>query len=128
MLILGVLMIVPLLQKQLKEIKMVSVVLFISIGLFIVLMTGQLAYNGPKADNSDTNYHIYYTPKWQLPLMTSIGIILTAYGFQQNLFPIWQSLADQSNEGTLVAIRNGLAISFIVYSAIGVLSLYVFGS
>ena len=35
----------PLLQKELKEIKAVSVILFVSIALFLVLMTIQLALN-----------------------------------------------------------------------------------
>lgn len=87
-LILGALMVVPLLQKELKEIKAVSIILFISIGLFLALMLVQLEVGG-SALNPDIDHSVYFEVKWDLKLISSLGIVLVAYAFSQNLFPIY---------------------------------------
>jgi len=126
-LILAGLLVIPLLQKELKEIKMVSVVLFLSIGLFLVLMMLQLIMDG-SALNPDEDRSIYYRVHWNLKLMTAFGIILTAYGFQQNLFPIYQSLAIKTTGETLKATGWGLIMAYFLYVMTGILALYVFGT
>ena len=60
--------------------------------------------------------------------MTGFGILLCAYGFSQNLFPIYVSLEDQKTNNALKATGLGLGMSFLIYLSMGILSLYVFGS
>jgi amino acid permease len=120
-------MMYPLLQKELKEIKAVSVILFISIGLFVVLMIVQLEFDGSNL-NPDSSYSIYYKVKLDIQLMNGFGIILVAYGFSQNLFPIYASLENKMTSNALKATAMGLAMSLVLYLGMGILSLYVFGS
>ena len=80
MLILAAIMVLPLLKRQLKEIKILSVILFFGIGLFLTMMILELGENGSNL-NPDDNYAIYYTFKWSLSTVSSLGVILVAYGF-----------------------------------------------
>ena len=126
-LLLAIIMVMPLLQKELKEISILSVILFGGIGLFLVLMVVELAENGSNL-NPDSDYSVYYTVKVNLATISSLGIVLVAFGFQQNLFPIQASLADKSPESTLKSIGIGLTMSTTLYMTMGVLALYTFGS
>ena len=94
-LVLSCVMIVPLLQKELREIKSLSIILFAGIGLFIVLVTHDLIVNGPSL-NPDQSYKGYLQVKRSQETISALGIILVAYGFHQNLFPIANSLTDST--------------------------------
>lgn len=80
MLILAGVMVIPLLQKELKEIKVVSVILFIAIGLFLGLMIVQLEVDGSNL-NPDEDYSVYFQIKFELSLFNGLAIALTAYAF-----------------------------------------------
>lgn len=126
-LILAGVMVFPLLQKELKEIKAVSITLFVAIGLFLGLMVVELEVDGSDL-NPDDNYNDYYKVKLDLALMSGLGIVLCAYGFIQNLFPIYLSLENKSTANSLKATGIGLGMSFLLYVGMAILSLYVFGS
>lgn len=87
----------------------------------------ELTQNGTNL-NPDKDFKVYYTVKASLSTISSVGIVLVAFGFQQNLFPIQASLADKSPESTLRSIGLGLTMSWILYLSMGVLALYTFGS
>jgi amino acid permease len=120
-------MVIPLLQKELKKIKAVSIILFVALGVFLIVMLVQLGL-GNESQNPDKDHSIYYQVKLDLALMTGLGILLCAYGFSQNLFPIYVSLEDQRTNNALKATGLGLGMSFLIYVSMGILSLYVFGS
>lgn len=79
-LILAGCLVYPLLQKEMKELRIVSITLFVAIGLFILLMIVQLEVDGA-ALNPDLDHSIYYHTSWELPTLSALGIIMTAYGF-----------------------------------------------
>jgi len=63
-----------------------------------------------------------------MELITGLNIIITAYSFQQNLFPTYNSLgANKSNRTGMQAIIIGNGLSFAIYITLGVLSIYTFG-
>lgn len=126
-LILGLVMVLPLLEKELKEIKAVSVILFLSIGIFCALMIVQLEFDGSNL-NPDESYSVYYQIKFSLSMMNGIAVMLCSYGFSQNLFPIYQSLEDKSTKNALNATGLGLFLSFLIYVTLAILALYVFGT
>lgn len=58
--------------------------------------------------------------------MAAVGVNLVALGFQQNLFPIYESL--EVKRHALKATGIGIGIASALYISLGILSLYVFGS
>ncbi len=53
---------------------------------------------------------------------------MTAYGFQQNLFPVIQSMKSKKNEDSIKAVTMALGYSMVIYIALSVLTIYTFGS
>lgn len=58
-LILAAVMVFPLLQRELKKIKAVSIILFVALGVFLIVMLLQLGL-GNESQNPDKDYSIYY--------------------------------------------------------------------
>jgi len=116
------------LKKTLAEMKFVSILLFLAIGIFIVLFIIQLATLG-SLENHDENYGQYYKIEFNMALITGFNIIVLAYSYQINLFPTYNSLgANKSNKTALEAIMIGSGLSFFIYCSLGFLSIYIFGS
>jgi amino acid permease len=60
--------------------------------------------------------------------MSAVGVNLVAYGFQKNLFPIFESLHVKTTHNALKSTGIGILIACALYISLGILSLYVFGS
>jgi amino acid permease len=103
------------------------VILFSGIGLFLFLMVIELS-DYRSVLNPDPNYREYWTVKPTLETVSSLGVLLVAYGFQQNLFPIFNSLQVQTTQNALQATSIGLTYSSVIYQTMGVLALFTFGS
>ena len=128
MLVLSSSMIPLILQKKLAELKVVSILLFCAIGLFVALFIYQLMTIG-NIENHDESYGKYYKIEFNFSVITSINIITVAYAFQLNLFPTYNSLGtNKSNKTALDAVSMALIFTFIIYVSLGILSVYMFGS
>ena len=79
-LILSSSMIPLILQKKLAELKLVAILLFASIGLFVGLFIFQLLTIG-NIENHDETYGKYYVMEFNFSVITSINIITVAYSF-----------------------------------------------
>lgn len=110
-----------------KELKIISLILFVSIFLFIIILSFQLIVRGPYL-NPDTSYNNYYTVTMDEHFLTSLSILLVAYGFQQNLFHTYNNLQVKTNRSAIKTVSYGILISFIIYTIIALLSIYMFGS
>lgn len=116
------------LKKMLKEMKIVSVLLFVAIGLFILLFIIQLITMGSQ-ENHDEDYYEYYDIDFNMKLITGFNIIVLAYAYQINLFPTYNSLGEnKSNNNGMLAVLIGSVFSFCIYVSLGILSIYTFGS
>jgi len=56
-------------------------------------------------------------------------VLIVAYSFQQSLFPTYNSLgANKSNETLNTAMHIGVALTTFIYTSLGILSIFTFGS
>ena len=125
---LGLLMVPFVIQKQLAELKCVSILLFTAIFTFIGLFIVQLFRLG-NIENHDENYGEYYEIKLNLKLVTAMNITTVAYAFQTSLFPTYNSLGrNRSTRNALKTVTYGLIMTFSIYISLGILSIYIFGS
>jgi len=67
-------------KKELKELKIASVILFMGISAFILIFTGQLLFEGEK-ENTDSSQDVYYSVDTDLTLIKGISILMVAYSF-----------------------------------------------
>ena len=84
------------LKKMIREMKIVSILLFLAIGLFISLFIIQLVLLGSK-ENHDETYGQYYKIELDMKLITGLNIIVLAYAYHVNLFPTYNSLGVNKN-------------------------------
>ena len=115
-------------KKKLAELKIVSILLFVAIGLFVLLFIIQLCTLG-NVDNHDESYDRYYEVNWDMKLVTGFNIIAVAFSYQINLFPMYNSLGwNKSNKTGLTAVVIGVSMTVFIYVVLGILCVYTFGS
>jgi amino acid permease len=81
--------------------------------------------------NNDKNYKQYWETEWDRKLISAFAVVLVSYTFQQNLFPVFNSLAGstaEKNKKASGAINLALAMTFVVYISLGIICLYDFGT
>lgn len=104
----GTLLLPVVLKKELQEIKMMSYMLFLSVSLFILLMSYQLLTDGDKFNPDPAPYN-YWDIKWSLNMVSGISVILTANNYSFAEFPLYRALGqDRSSEKMIKAVGLGV--------------------
>lgn len=70
----------PIFKRTVKELKIISYLLFISVMLFVVAILIELGVEGTK-HNPDENFGQYYEVHFKRETITAISIFLWAYSF-----------------------------------------------
>ncbi len=92
---LAVLLIPICLKKELAELAWISVVLFTSLALFVLVNFIQLTFDShfdPLGIDTDILY-----PKAEWGTISALSVTMLAYSYQQNVFPIFSELQNKNN-------------------------------
>ena len=121
-------MIPPILKKQLAELKIVSITLFVALILFIVIFVIQLFTQASKT-NPDTDHSSYFKIDFDLRLVTGLNILIVAYGVQTSFFPTFNSMgSNRTNSNALKFTALTFLITSVIYMSLGYLAIFIFGN
>jgi amino acid permease len=123
-LIVGVSLLFIVLKKDLAELKWISALLFFSIGIFI-LMSLTLFFDprfvvDPSASND------IWIPKNSAATFGAFCTVMVAYGYQINIFPIYDSLKEKTTGNFKKAQTIGLLLTTGIYLSFSLIAILLF--
>ena len=92
---LALLLLIAVFQKELAELEWISIVLFVSLGLFVVLNIVMLFFDSRFERAKETKD--WWVPESGIDSIGALAVISTGYGYQLNFFIIYQSLKVKTN-------------------------------
>ena len=108
-------------KKEIQELKIASLILFIGIIGFLVVLGIRLIAKEPEGEKTD-----FWGPEWGVDLVGTIPTVLLAYAFQTAFFPVYESLKDKTYaNGIKISIASMLFV-FVIYIGIAFVALYSF--
>lgn len=114
-------------KREVKELKIISVMLFYSLFSFVIVLVINYLLKG-SADNPDENHNIYYKLKFDRGTVTSISIFLWAYSFQLILFPTYRSMKTKNTKNGMDSVKMNLFFLQLVIIPVAFASIYLYGS
>lgn len=90
-LLLAILNMPPIFKRTVKELKIISYLLFLSVIIFVVAIMIELAVEGT-SHNSDQSFAKYYEINFSRETITAVSIFLWAYSFQLIFFSTYRSI------------------------------------
>jgi hypothetical protein len=127
--ILAALLMPVILKKELAELEWCSWVLFGSIFLFIILNLWELTV--------DKNFHgeglglhddIWMPDHGGARTLNAVSVVMVAYSYQCNLFPIYTSLKEKTNAQYMKTNNYGLLLTCAIYCSVALISVAMFGA
>lgn len=119
-----------------EELKIISILLFVTIFSFIIISLVQLSVQGVGKFNPEFNggnafepfHRDYYVPKASVKLISALSVIFVAYGCQQNLFPIFSELKNKTTRELVVSFSWACTMVGVLYVTLAIISIYMYGS
>jgi amino acid permease len=115
------------LQKELAELKIVSIGLFVSAVVFVITNVLQLMIRGTEGKNTDTEKSYGGPPAFNKDFIQAVTIIFTACNFQMNLFPIHSNQKDKSLKASLKASIIALLLVQTIYFSLAITGIITYG-
>ena len=78
--------------------------------------------------NTDKDISSYFAINFDMSLIKSYSIMISAYGFQANIFPIFNSLKVQSIDNCNKVVKYGLINVWVVKLVIAITGVVIFGT
>ena len=134
-LLLGIIMLPVVLKKELQELHIVSVSLFVSMITFICSLFIQLCTYGTAkfpvlAQKEEVNLENSLTPLHNAEIhdiISCVSVLILAFSFTINLFPIYSGLKVKTNENCNQATKYAMYVIAFVYSFMGFVCVLLFG-
>jgi amino acid permease len=127
-------------KKELQELHIVSVGLFVSILIFILILFLQLCIFGNDEfsrqlenghfENVSVNVADISWPASDgdlFKMIKSVCCILVAFSFANNLFPIYSSLKVKTNANMANVLFLGIGLTWAIYVFLAIVCLFLFG-
>ena len=124
-LILAAFLTVVILKKELAELEWLSIVLFASLGLFILCDVIQLFFDSrfiPATVEKD-----FWIPTKELDTISALSVTLLAYSYQQNVYLIFSALKTKTNEEYKRVNLYGTMLTALIYFTLAIVSIFMFG-
>ena len=119
-------------KKELQELHIVSVSLFVAVCIFIFIVFLQLCIYGTE---EFTEGEAITATDFQWPdentdffkIVKSICMLLVAFAFTQNLFPVYSALKVKTNENCQKAVNISILLVIFFYTFLSMVSVFLFG-
>ena len=124
-LILAAFLIAVVLKKELAELEWLSIVLFASLGLFILCDVIQLFFDSrfqPATVEKD-----FWVPTRELDTISALSVTMLAYSYQQNVYLIFSALKTKTNEEYKRVNLYGTMLTACIYFTLAIVSIFMFG-
>ena len=120
------------LQKDIQELHFVSTTLFLALLTFIIIVFLQLMIFGPNefSEGLPISFSEFQTIAPNATLFTfmkSFCCFIVAYGFSQNLFPVYSGLRVKTNENCQHVVNLSVTTSFFIYTLLSISGVFLFG-
>jgi amino acid permease len=123
--IVGLILLFVVLKKDLAELKWVSWLLFLSIGIFIFMSLSLLLFD-PRFEVDPNASNDIWAPKNQVATFGAFCTIMVAYGYQINIFPIYDSLKEKTTSNFKKSQTIGLLLTTGIYLTFSMIAILLF--
>ena len=110
-----------LLAKTFTEMKFLPQLMMFGVISLLMVFSYKLMFHRPKiisVEKEEYEYDDY---------INSMSVILTVYGFIQNLFPVATQMEDGSIKNVMTSVGLGLSFCFFSYLTLTILAINLFG-
>jgi amino acid permease len=114
------------LKRELAELAWISVVLFSSLALFVLVNLIQLSFDShfePLGLSTEI-----LKPKLEWETISALSVTMLAYSYQQNVFPIFSELKNKNNVEYQKVSARGLPLTGTIYFCVGIICSLMFGN
>lgn len=115
-------------MKELAELKIVSIGLFTTAILFVLVNVIQVLVRGIDKTNPDQDYSQYQTGNFNTEFIQALTIIFTAFNFSQNLFPIHTHQVDKSLKASVRSISISMLLVGGIYVTLAIACIFKYGT
>ena len=129
-LLLAVLNLPPIYKREIKELQILSIILFVSIFIlaFVCLIYLLIEGTSLNVDSKLGTINTYWDFKFSRGSATALAVFCNAYSFQITLFSTYQSLKVKTTEYATKAVVITLGMSTFIYLLVTFAIVYLFGS
>lgn len=114
-------------KKELAELEWLATLLAVAITIFVLLSLNLLLFDSRYTPPPGSQVSIVW-PQTGWSTISALCTIMVAYSYQQNVFPIYESLREQSTSLFVKSQIIGLGFTCLVYLLVGVIGVYLFGN